>query len=746
MLGTLCSALALFFLGIGCRDISRPPCSRPDLSGCPIDAVYVDGNAKVGGGDIEGAIATAESSRLLGGALENVPILRILDVVSVKYERFDRFVLERDLARVERYYQARGYYSARARAGRVHRIEDREGGRVAVEIVVEEGVPVVVGAIETPMADRPRLFKDKPACQRDLGKHPVRLEWSDAIANDMRRVLGAVVEARNNVEAGEPFDESTYEDTKGLILRALTERGFPYAKIEGYVCVDLVARKAQVTYQIKMGPRSRFGPVKIEGLDEIPERPIRAAIKAIEGEPFSTDKLDDSQRALSEFGVFGAIDIEIGRSPEGEPENPVVPITFKLQPARLRSVKLGGGGELGGRTEVHLVAGWEDRNFLGGLRRFTVEARPGLVFYPTTISTLFDDLPSDVLFEAQLKAELRQPDVIDPRTTAVFRGALRRYRLQSSQFNREDVVVEGKEKVVGYYEYSGAVGLERPFLRNDILTAALYYNLQLNQPFAYINGPPPAGFRTLLLPYLQSVVTLDLRRDSDGKLTRIAPHKGFWASVDAELAGYIFGDANDVRLQPEIRGYLPVTKKTTLALRLMVGMLFPTNYGTAFTDPDSTEIQRARDLQVLQFRAFFSGGPNSNRGYPYNQVGPHDNVPSLTGLTNGLVPTGGLSLWEASVELRTPIVGDLGAAFFLDASDVTRTEVTYRLTHPHLSTGLGLRYATPIGPLRVDLGFRIPCVQVAGVCPNEPLPVGEGKPDELLGLPLAFNLGIGEAF
>jgi outer membrane protein insertion porin family/translocation and assembly module TamA len=195
-------------------------------------------------------------------------------------------------------------------------------------------------------------------------------------------------------------------------------------------------------------------------------------------------------------------------------------------------------------------------------------------------------------------------------------------------------------------------------------------------------------------------------------------------------------------------------------------MLFPSNYGDAFSNQNrcngpvlppeygsreecdkALERDLGSDLQLLQFRAFFSGGANSNRGYGYNEVGPHGMVPSLTGgQSDKLVPTGGLSLWESSLELRFPISGNFGATIFVDASDVTRDEAFFRLTRPHLSTGLGLRYMTPVGPLRVDLGYRIPCAQVFGVCPDEALPGDEGEPGTVLGLPIAVSLAIGEAF
>ena len=105
-----------------------------------------------------------------------------------------------------------------------------------------------------------------------------------------------------------------------------------------------------------------------------------------------------------------------------------------------------------------------------------------------------------------------------------------------------------------------------------------------------------------------------------------------------------------------------------------------------------------------------------------------------------MLPLGGFTLWETSVELRYPISGPLSAATFCDASDVSSRQLT--LTYnPHLSCGQGLRYATPVGPVRFDIGYRIPGLQVLS---NEDRL--ESDPGTILGLPVTVSLGIGEAF
>ena len=64
-------------------------------------------------------------------------------------------------------------------------------------------------------------------------------------------------------------------------------------------------------------------------------------------------------------------------------------------------------------------------------------------------------------------------------------------------------------------------------------------------------------------------------------------------------------------------------------------------------------------------------------------------------------------------------------------------------TYPHLSPGIGLRYATPVGPVRLDVGYRVPYGQELG---QRQLPEDKGSQTNILGLPIAVQFGLGEAF
>jgi outer membrane protein insertion porin family/translocation and assembly module TamA len=194
----------------------------------------------------------------------------------------------------------------------------------------------------------------------------------------------------------------------------------------------------------------------------------------------------------------------------------------------------------------------------------------------------------------------------------------------------------------------------------------------------------------------------------------------------------------------------------TLATRFTAGFLFPFNYGSTVKEGaayDPTDPVALRDQQLMLLRAFFSGGPTSNRGYPYRGVGPQGILGFLlpntgaacTDVSNPdcLRALGGFTLWEASVELRIPFLGALGTALFLDASDVSRDTASIRLNYPHLSAGVGLRYGTPIGPIRFDLGYRIPYAQKLGA---ETLPETEGIQPTLFGAPMAISFALGDAY
>lgn len=721
---------AAAFLG-GCKTIPEGKSS--------VNEVQIRGADKVDEGDIKDKIATTETTKFLF----------LFRGILFEYSTFDRFVLQRDLARIEAFYRSKGYYDVHARAGRVHTIDDKH---VRVEIIVEEGDAVMV--------------------------RNVHIDGLEGLPADV--VKAAEDAAKKGLRTNKPFDEETFRTTEGLVRRALTDRGYAYAKVRSDAAVDVVQHKTDVVFNVHAGPECTFGTVTIEGLGELPEKGIRRTINIKPGSKYSQQELEDAQQALLDLGVLAGVEIipdvpggingVEGNGPAPDPKQskdpavasgekkeeekpspgqqgpvdgpPVVPLKVKLEQSRLRTIKLGFGVEFDAlKTDVHGLVGWENKNFFGGLRNFNVTFRPGVVLYPLRVNNFV--APSNFFPEERLKVEFKQPGFPEARTNFFERPEL----------NVFPVLVNPdpppNQPVIGYIEGRNAIGFERTIWK---FYGAISHNLQVEQPFGYLHGEDPT-LSLIVISYPELFTALDFRDD------KVHTHKGIYIANTLQVAG-LGGTAQDVKIQPEVRTYVPLGRRVTWASRASVGFLWAKNYGSAVQNstyqpvaPADNTKDRTRDYQVTYFRGFFSGGPNTNRGYTVRGVGPYDYVPFLTP-ENALQntndqcgdqcrsPTGGFSLWELSTEVRFAITGPLSVATFCDASDVSPRETDIELNSPHLSCGLGGRYDTPAGPIRLDLGYRINGLQIAASRQNQ-----EREPDTLVsGIPIAISIGIGEAY
>jgi outer membrane protein assembly factor BamA len=624
---------------------------------------------------------------------------------------FDSDVLEKDLERIRRYYRARGYYEASIDAARVVRVEPQ---KVRVEIDVSPGPPVVVSH--------------------------VALSGLASLPDELARAARAAIVLR----VGAPLVEQRLHDDARAVEAALADAGLAYAKVVERADVSVSRRTARVEYKLTPGPRAVYGDVRIEGLGELDADVVRSTLGLERGAAYSKRELEAAKRRLFALGVWSSVDVKPDLSP---PERREIPVRVTVVPGGTHSLHFGAVVEQDSVLALAgLRLGWESRNFLGGLRRFTVDATPGVIFYPLSET----DVDLKALPTVTSSFRLEQPAFVDGKTTGFVQSNLNVYPVLYSDFNPGD-------NIIGFQEVKGGVGAERPIV-GDIVRVRPSYNAQLSFPFMYL-GEKPEGLDTVVVLFPELVAEADLRDDP------IEPREGAYFRLTAQVAGYVGGDADDVRLQPEARFYAKLGGSATLAYRGLLGLLFPNLcrgdpangcYGDSLTrdsDVPADDPRVVRDQQILLFRGFYSGGATSNRGYNQREVGPHGTlgflVPSNTNCAvadppeSCIRPLGGLTLWEQSLELRFIVSDIAGFVFFVDASDVTRETLSFRIKFPHLSAGPGFRLRTPVGAARFDIGLRIPYMQEVG---ERRLPADEGDPTTIWGAPVAFHFGLGEAF
>lgn len=713
--------------------------AKPIPKGKLIKRVDVIGADKVSERTVANSIATTGTSRIFGGTLKDVPLLGLLDAYTVEYAVYDRLVLERDLLRVRRLYQARGFYDVEVRAGRVIELPT---GEVRVEIVVQEGQPVSLGRVEMDYPDR----EEKPELNAEL----------------LELLQEYQAEPKASGEARPRWNEDRYDEMKSRLARLLADEGYAYAKVEGTVEVDLPRRKADVKFTIDPGPFCTFGDLELDDaqLGEIPRRTVVGAIAIEPNTPYSASKLEIAQYALADLQVFGSIEVQALRTKparEGEPQPKLVtriPVKVSLQPVKLQEINGGVGAEFGSLIDGHASIGYANRNFLGGLRRLSTTLEGSVIPFPLRLEDVVKDPQvTDVIPEAGLRLDLRQPGFLERRTSLLASAEGKIYLPRTTSIPE---VVPEDYTIVGYRELDGALGLERKFRFTELggfsLDARPFFRLTVADPFPYNDQTLDPAYNRVLIPYLDFTFAWDVRKNREGRPDPVDPELGFYIALNTQFA---FGDAFDVRLRPEVRAYVPITDRVVLAGKWASGYLFPFNYGASLSagpEPD------ARDQQLLSFRGFFSGGPYSNRGYGYRDLGPHAKLLFLSpnATSDGLAPIGGFGMWEVSGEVRFLLTDTIVGVTFLDASDVVRTLNDFRVTHPHLSPGVGLRYASPVGiKLRLDLGVRVPYLQRVGereLAPSEGGPaliydnMGNEIGQEHDNFPVALNLAIGEAF
>ncbi|MGQ0508408.1 MAG: BamA/OMP85 family outer membrane protein, partial [Myxococcaceae bacterium] len=626
----------------------------PKPTGPEVKKLKIVGAKQVSASEVESKILTTENS-----------LLSFLPWIDK--EHFDPSAWQADLRRVERFYQAKGYYQAKVIGDEV-----KEAGKNGVSLVmkVSEGEPTKIDSLEIEGLDElPPEHREKTLDEFPLKK-------------------------------GDIFAEEHWAGVKDLVQGRLRELGYAEATADGEVQVDVATRKASITLTITPGQRYKFGNL-FAATDPKPVVPPKRIIEQAEGaitkgDWFSESALAEAQARIFAMGVFGGVKVNRGAP---DRESATVPIVIDVRESKFHTIRGGPGiGIDAYSNSVRLTAEYTDRNFFGGLRRMTVGGKFGYAVIPAIWTTI-----TNKGFIGSLRGELEQPRFI-------FRDV------------RGQVAIEGESGVEPAYSFlaaRGKMGLTyQPVSTFAVTTsyAVEAYLLTNGDVAADLNvGTLGFGCRAqqsgndcvVTLSYLEQVAEWDRRND------RNDPRQGTYASLALqEGGGPLGGSFKYVRLLADIRGYASFLEDNRLTFSAKL------RFGTLLSGSESPIVSRffsggsfmrgfnARRLSPMYWipRVYYTGPESTTQGRDTADLAAANAGTAASGNT---VPVGGNGLFEGSVEARYAFPNDIMVASFLDVGMVSEQALP-NLADNYYAIGLGLRYLTGIGPIRVDFAYRLP--------------------------------------
>ncbi len=479
----------------------------------------------------------------------------------------------------------------------------------------------------------------------------LRVEWLEEVEGVPR---GEDLRDRLPLVEGGIFTEADVQASRDSLEAIHKNRGYAFARVLMEYRIRKDERRAQVVYSVASGDVYYIGDTEIRGYDEGDDELLVRQLKFRRGDRYDRQDILDSQRRIYELALFRQVEI----SPQLESvRGDTVDVRVTVTPAPTHLVRLGIG--YGTEDQFRARASWLDRNLFGQSRQLEVRGlysqleREGAVTYRQP----FAFVPGlNYMASAFLRYEV-EPNYTVERTGATTRWG---YRV-SPRINTRYALTAERADFSDFDEGALIPELGREFVNPSRL---LYVDLG---------------------------VTYD---DTD---SLFRPTRGHTARLTYQVAFPVLGaDYAYQKATVELTRYQQVKDGWVLAMKVLPGAIF-----TYSGDPEA-----GGDGRVPLFQRLFAGGASSVRGYGRRELGPKID-PDGPAEDEDPEPIGGKALLETSVEMRFPLRGNLRGAAFVDAGNVWSDVDDWSLSDLEYTPGMGVRYSTPVGPVRLDVARRM---------------------------------------
>ncbi|MDX2154808.1 MAG: BamA/TamA family outer membrane protein [Bryobacteraceae bacterium] len=493
------------------------------------------------------------------------------------------------------------------------------------------------------------------------------------------------IEALLQSTAGQPYSAFNVATDRDNVLNYYFNNGYPEARFDSTATPGPRPNTVKLRYVVEEGRRNYVRQILISGLRETNRKLIDSRLLLEPEMPLSQSQMVESQRRLYDLGIFAKVDMAV-QNPEGRERNKYV--LYQFEEASRYSLNLGFGAEIariggdpGSLSAPAGGAGFSPRVSVGLTRNnmFGIGHTAGVL-------SRFSNIQRRVLLNYLAPQFGGRDDV-----SLTFNGLWddsRNIRTFTSRRWEGSATIGQRLSRANSFQYR--LGYRRVTVDENTLNI----RPDLIPVFAQ---PSRVGF--VGASFIQD------RRDDP-----VDSRRGIYSTLDLTLATrWLASQTEYFRFVLRNATYHRIGRDLVFARLINTGWLY--NFG----------------LNPIPLpERFFAGGATAHRGFPENQAGPRD---PTTGF-----PIGGNAFLVNSLELRFPLIGqNIGGVLFHDAGNVysSANNLSLRVRQRNLldfdytvhAVGFGLRYRTPIGPVRVDLAYA----------PNSPRFVGfEGTREELL--------------